>query len=63
MNFKEETVTMSPHHSPLEELFQAFSSSKDQGLTAVQAEAAREKYGPNKLAEGRKKTNLQRFFA
>ncbi len=54
---------MSPHHSPLEELFQAFSSSKDQGLTAVQAEAAREKYGPNKLAEGRKKTNLQRFFA
>mgnify|MGYP005765125271 CR=1 FL=1 len=54
---------MSPHHSSLEELFQAFSSSRDRGLTNTQVEAARTKYGPNKLAEGRKKTNLQRFFA
>ena len=53
---------MSAHHDPLDSILSHYSTSLTRGLTSAQVESARAKYGPNKLAEKKKKTNLQRFF-
>ena len=53
---------MVSHSTPLEELITSLSTSPTDGLTAAQAEEALSRHGENKLREGKKKTNLQRFF-
>ncbi|MGI6028091.1 MAG: calcium-translocating P-type ATPase, PMCA-type [Candidatus Heteroscillospira sp.] len=53
---------MSAHHDSLDEVLSHYSTSPTGGLTSDQVTEARAKYGPNKLAEKKKKTNLQRFF-
>ena len=54
---------MTAHNAPTEELLRHYGSNPSTGLTQEQAERAKTQYGANKLAEGKKKTNLQRFFA
>lgn len=54
---------MTPHTTPPEVLFQTLVSDSQKGLSSEQVERARAQYGPNKLEERKKKTNLQRFFA
>ena len=54
---------MTAHNAPTEELLRHYGSDPSTGLTQEQAERAKTQYGANKLAEGKKKTNLQRFFA
>ncbi len=54
---------MTAHHSPTEALLQTYGTDPNAGLTQEQAEQAKARYGANKLAEQKKKTNLQRFFA
>lgn len=51
-----------PHMSTEEEVLIKLGTSLENGLTAEQAEKSLEKYGKNALAEGKKKTMLQRFF-
>ncbi len=53
---------MTPHSTPFEELLQTLSTDPAAGLTPEQAEKALARYGENKLKEGKKKTNLQRFL-
>ncbi len=45
-----------------EEVLKFFKTDEKRGLTLDKASELKEKYGPNKLAEKKKKTNLQRFF-
>ena len=40
----------------------ALQTDAKEGLSAAQAAQRLEQYGPNKLNEARKKTNLQRFL-
>ena len=54
---------MHPHHASQEELLRTYASDPAKGLTAQQVEEARARYGENRLAEKKKKSNLQRFFA
>ena len=54
---------MHPHHASQEELLRAYASDPAKGLTTQQVEEARARYGENRLAEKKKKSNLQRFFA
>ena len=54
---------MSSHHSPTDELIRSLQSDPERGLTTAQAQEAKAKYGPNKLEEKKKTTNLQRFLA
>ena len=54
---------MSSHHSPLDELLRSLESDPERGLTTAQAREAQKRYGSNRLAEKKKKTNLQRFLA
>ncbi len=54
---------MHPHHASQEELLRAYASDPAKGLTAQQVEEARARYRENRLAEKKKKSNLQRFFA
>ena len=53
---------MSSHSQPKEELLKSLSVSMEKGLSSVQAAELQQKYGPNKLKEKKKKTNLQRFL-
>ncbi len=53
---------MSSHSQPKETLLKSLSTSVENGLSSEQAAALRNKYGPNKLDEKKKKTNLQRFL-
>lgn len=53
---------MSTHNQPKEEVIQILSSNIERGLTSAQVLELQEKFGPNKLNEKKKKTNLQRFL-
>lgn len=50
------------HHQPKEEVLRSLSSDMEKGLTASQVSELQAKFGPNKLREKKKKTNLQRFL-
>ena len=54
---------MPKHDISIEQLLQEYAVDKDQGLSDAQVEAAKKKYGENRLSEKKKKTNLQRFFS
>ena len=53
---------MNAHSKNRQELLKALDSVPEQGLRADDAAKRLEQYGPNKLSEKRKKTNLQRFL-
>ena len=53
---------MTPYDIPREALLQELSVSMDVGLSQQEAQSRLEKYGANKLAEKKKKTNLRRFL-
>ncbi len=53
---------MTPYDIPREALLQELSVSMDAGLSQQEAQLRLEKYGANKLAEKKKKTNLRRFL-
>ncbi len=46
-----------------DQVLQELATSQDGGLSAEEVRLRQEKYGPNKLKEGKKVTLLQRFFA
>ena len=50
------------HSQTKEELLQKLSTDEARGLTAGEAAKRLAQYGPNKLQEAKKKTNLQRFL-
>ena len=52
---------MTPHNTSQEELLKELQTSAA-GLSSQEARQRLERYGENKLAEKRKKTNLQRFL-
>ena len=52
---------MTPHAMPKEELLNALQVQAQTGLTDAQAEKRLREAGENRLAEKKKKTNLQRF--
>ena len=52
---------MTPHNTSQEELLKELQTSAA-GLSSQEAQQRLERYGENKLAEKRKKTNLQRFL-
>lgn len=53
---------MKAHVQSIEELEKQLSTSADKGLTGEALARAKEKYGPNKLREKKKKSALQRFI-
>lgn len=53
---------MHSHSENKESILSRLDSDAKNGLTEEQAAARLDKYGPNKLKEGKKKTNLQRFL-
>ncbi|MGI6028460.1 MAG: calcium-translocating P-type ATPase, PMCA-type [Candidatus Heteroscillospira sp.] len=53
---------MSRYSSQTEELLRSLNTDPERGLGAEECAARLEKYGENRLAEGRKKTMLSRFF-
>ena len=53
---------MTAHSKNCDELLKSLSTDQKRGLTKVQAEALLKKYGPNRLREKKKKSNVQRFF-
>lgn len=55
-------ILLHTHQTPLGELIRMHATSPDQGLSDAQVMQAREKYGENKLAESKRKTNIRRFF-
>ena len=50
------------HHESPEITLQKLNTNADTGLTSAEVKARQEQYGPNRLKEKKKKTNLQRFF-
>lgn len=53
---------MSFHNNSKEETLKALSTNEQTGLSSTQVSELKSKYGPNKLDEKKKKSNLQRFF-
>ncbi len=53
---------MTPHSEKLTELLAELETSPEKGLSSEEAVRRLEKYGENKLAEKKKKTNFQRFL-
>ena len=53
---------MNFHSRKTDEVLTELSADLNLGLTKAEADARIAKYGENKLAEGKKKTMLQRFF-
>lgn len=53
---------MSYYSEPQQAVLEKLSSSQKEGLSAQEASRRLAQYGPNRLREGKKKTNLQRFF-
>ena len=49
------------YHQPKEDVVKSLSTDEHNGLTSNQAAGLQEKYGPNKLKEKKKKTNIERF--
>ena len=52
---------MNEHHQHYQEVLKAYDVNKETGLTQIQVQEAKSKYGLNKLREEKKKTILQRF--
>lgn len=52
---------MNYHHEETTAVLEALSSDFENGLSSAQAAERQKKYGPNKLREKKKKSNLQRF--
>ena len=50
------------HSKTREEVLKSLSSNAERGLTSSQVAELQGKFGPNKLNESKKKTNLQRFL-
>ncbi|MBQ7346926.1 MAG: cation-translocating P-type ATPase [Clostridia bacterium] len=50
------------HHRIPEDILSELNTNQTSGLSAAEVEKRREQYGPNKLKEKKKKTNLQRFI-
>lgn len=59
----ENKTTISPQHhlKPVDEILKEFSTTKD-GLSTKQVERARQKYGPNELAEGKSDPKWLKFL-
>lgn len=53
---------LSVYSQSKEDLLKSLSTSEERGLSSAQAEELQAKFGPNKLNEKKKKTNLQRFL-
>lgn len=53
---------MKPYSKDCESVLQELNSDASLGLSSAQADERRAKYGENKLQEGKKKSNVQRFF-
>lgn len=53
---------MSPHNQEKNNLIESLESNEMLGLSSSQAREKLDKYGPNKLKEGKKKTQLQKFI-
>ena len=53
---------MTPHNTPREDLLKELRTSLEAGLSSQEAQQRLGQYGENKLAEKKKKTNLQRFL-
>lgn len=53
---------MTAHSQSKEEVIHSFSANVKQGLSSAQAAELQTRFGPNKLNEKKKKTNLQRFL-
>ena len=50
------------HYQKKQEVLESLSSNPQTGLSTQQVEQLTEQYGPNRLKEKKKKSNLQRFF-
>ncbi|MBR4073052.1 MAG: ATPase, partial [Clostridia bacterium] len=53
---------MLSHSQSKEEILSAYSTDVQQGLSTAKVDELKQKYGQNRLREGKKKTNLQRFL-
>ena len=53
---------MAPHNTPQADLLKELRTSLEAGLSSQEAQQRLGQYGENKLAEKKKKTNLQRFL-
>ena len=53
---------MTPHNTPQEDLLKELRTSLEAGLSSQEAQQRLGQYGENKLAEKKKKTNLQGFL-
>ncbi len=53
---------MAAHNETEEAVLEKLSSNEERGLTSAQVSELQSKFGPNKLREKKKKTNVQRFF-
>ena len=50
------------HHKPIEEILNHFETNLESGLNDEQISSKKEKFGPNKLREKKKKSTFQRFL-
>ena len=50
------------HHKPIEEVLNHFETNLESGLNDEQISSKKEKFGPNKLREKKKKSTFQRFL-
>lgn len=53
---------MAFYNQPTEKILRQFSVNEKSGLSIEQISELQAKYGPNKLKEKKKKSNMQRFF-
>lgn len=53
---------MIPYNKSIEDVVKQLNSNIEEGLTLGEVKKRREQYGENKLPEGKKKSNLARFF-
>lgn len=53
---------MIPHSCKLDDLVQQLDTDYEKGLNSSQVQKRLQEYGENRLAEGKKKTNLQKFL-
>jgi len=51
-----------PHSCKLEDLIQQLNTDHDNGLSSAQVQKLLQEHGENRLKEGKKKTNLQKFL-
>lgn len=55
-------MQQNPYQMTEAELLSQLGSHEESGLTNLEYQQKRQEFGPNKLAEGKKKTKLQQFF-